>query len=206
MKILLFVLAAAGGYVAGSINPAIILSRLVYKKDIRKCGSGNPGFTNFKRSFGWGLAWLVLILDLFKAAAADILFAWLFSRSGVDFAFGAAYTGVFCLIGHVYPIWYGFSGGKGFLVCLSNIFAVDWRVGLMATGIMVVLVLTTQYMSLSTVTATLASPVLLILLGAPVPIVLIEAASAAFVAVRHRENFKRLLAGNESKFNILAKK
>lgn len=206
MKILILILAALCGYIVGSVNPAIILSRAVYHKDIRECGSGNAGFTNFKRSFGFKLAWVVLALDLFKAAAADLVFALLTEHYLGDHYIGAAIAGAFCLIGHAYPVWYGFKGGKGFLVTLSNVFVLDWRVGLIATAIMVILLLLTKYMSLSTVTATLISPLLLAVSAAPVYAVLIAAAEAIFVTVRHRENFKRLIAGNESKFNILAKK
>ena len=96
MKILLYILAAICGYVIAGMNPAIAISKAVYHKDIRECGSGNPGFTNFKRTFGNKWAWWVLVLDLSKAAVVVGLFAWLLSRQGVDFQLGAAYTGMFC--------------------------------------------------------------------------------------------------------------
>ena len=75
MKLSLFVLAALCGYVFAGLNPAIAISRAVYKTDIRECGSGNPGFTNFKRTFGGRLAWLVMVLDLSKAAVVTVLFS-----------------------------------------------------------------------------------------------------------------------------------
>ena len=95
MKILLYILAALCGYVVAGMNPAIAISKAIYHKDIRECGSGNPGFTNFRRTFGNKWAFVVLFLDLLKAAAITLLFAWLLSRKGVDFQFAAAYTGVF---------------------------------------------------------------------------------------------------------------
>ena len=205
MKILLFTVAALGGYLIAGINPAIALSRAIYKKDIRECGSGNPGFTNFKRTFGNKWAWWVLVLDLLKAAIASLLFAWLLTLKGVDFQLGAAFTGAFCMLGHAYPLQFRFKGGKGFLVCLSTVYVVDWRVGLIATGIMCLLLLITKYMSLSTVTAILASPPLLIPFGASLPTVLIVGGCAIFMAIRHRANFKRLLAGTESKFRFGSK-
>ena len=206
MKIFLFVMAAVCGYFVAGINPAIALSKAIYKKDIRTCGSGNPGFTNFKRTFGNKWAWWVLVFDLSKAALAVGLFAWLLSLVEVPFQFGAAYTGIFCMIGHAFPILYKFKGGKGFLVCLSVMYLIDWRVGLIATGIMIVLLLTTKYMSLSTTVAMLLCPILLIPFRASLPVILMAAACAIFMAVRHAENFKRLFKGKESKFSLKSKK
>ena len=202
MKILLYILAAVCGYVIAGMNPAIALSKAIYKKDIRECGSGNPGFTNFKRTFGNKWAWWVLVLDLSKAAVVVWLFAWLLSRQGVNFQFAAAYTGIFCMLGHAFPFQFKFKGGKGFLVCLSTMYVIDWRVGLIATGIMIVLLLTTKYMSLSTTLAMLLCPILLIPFGASVPVILLATFCAVFMAVRHKENIKRLIQGKESKFNI----
>ena len=202
MKIFLFIAAAICGYVVAGMNPAIAISKAVYKKDIRECGSGNPGFTNFKRTFGNKWAWWVLVLDLSKAAVVVGLFAWLLSRQGVDFQFGAAYTGIFCMLGHAFPFQFKFKGGKGFLVCLSTMFVIDWRVGLIATGIMVVLLLTTKYMSLSTTVAMLLCPILLIPFGASIPVICMSAGCAIFMVIRHKENFKRLIKGTESKFSL----
>ncbi len=206
MKVILYILAAVCGYFIAGMNPAIVLSKAIYHKDIRECGSGNPGFTNFKRTFGNQWAWWVLILDLSKAAVVVGLFAWLLSRQGVDFQLGAAYTGIFCMLGHVFPIQFKFKGGKGFLVCLSTMYVIDWRVGMIATGIMVVLLLITKYMSLSTTIAMLLCPILLVLFGASIPAVLMASFCTVFMAVRHKENFKRLIKGTESKFSLKGKK
>ena len=206
MKILLFIAAAVCGYAVAGMNPAIALSKAIYKQDIRECGSKNPGFTNFKRTFGGKWAWWVLVLDLSKAAVVVGLFAWLLSRQGVDFQLAAAYTGIFCMLGQAFPFQYRFKGGKGFLVCLSTMYVMDWRVGLIATGIMVALLLTTKYMSLSTTVAMLLCPILLIPFGASVPVILMAAACALFMAVRHKENFIRLIRGEESRFSLKSKK
>ena len=206
MKTFLYIMAALCGYVVAGMNPAIAISKAIYQKDIRECGSGNPGFTNFKRTFGNKWAWWVLVLDLSKAAVVVGLFAWLLSRQGVDFQLGAAYTGMFCMLGHAFPFQFKFKGGKGFLVCLSTMYVIDWRVGLIATGIMVVLLLVTKYMSLSTTLAMLLCPILLIAFGASVPVILMATFCAVFMAVRHKENFKRLIKGTESKFTLKGKK
>lgn len=205
MKILLYIFAAICGYVVAGINPAIVISKAVYHKDIRECGSGNPGFTNFKRTFGNKWAWWVLLADLAKAAVVTAVFAWLFGKVCGDRQLGAAYTGLFCMLGHAFPFWFGFKGGKGFLVCLSTMFVIDWRVGAIAALVMCILLLTTKYMSLSTVTAILLCPVLLVPFGASVYVVCIAAACAVFMAVRHKENFRRLINGTESKFYFKSK-
>ena len=206
MKIFLYIMAALCGYAVAGMNPAIAISKAVYHKDIRECGSGNPGFTNFRRVFGNKWAFAVLILDLLKAAAVTVLFGWLLSKKGVDFQFAAAYTGIFCLLGHVFPFQYKFKGGKGFLVCLSIVFVVDFRVGLIAAVLLHLLLLVTKYMSLSTVITLLASSVLIYLFGASLPVTLMMLGCALLVALRHKENFIRLRNGTESKFSFKSNK
>ena len=199
---LLYISAAVTAYLVAGWNPAITFSKAVYKKDIRTMGSGNPGFTNFKRSFG-NLAWLILVLDLTKGALVVLLFAFLFERNCSGFyEFGAVYTGLFAVLGHSFPVWYGFKGGKGFLVGLSTLWVADWRVGALATLIMIVLLLTTKYMSLSTVTALVVSPLLFLAFGAESDVIITYAVTALFVLWRHRENFKRLFSGKENKFHL----
>lgn len=206
MTIFFYILASICGYLVAGLNPAIALSKAIYKKDIRGCGSGNPGFTNFKRTFGNKWAFWVLVLDLSKAAIVVGLFAYLLSRRGADFQFAAAYTGMFCMLGHAFPLQYQFKGGKGFLVCLSTMYVIDPRVGLIATGVMVVLLLTTKYMSLSTTLAMLLCPILLILFGASDTVILMVSVCVVFMAIRHKENFIRLAQGKESKFVLKTKK
>ena len=200
MKLLLWLAAAVVAYIVAAWNPAITLSKAIYHTDIRTCGSGNPGFTNFKRTFGNKWAWWVMALDMCKAGVVVLLFALLFRFFGIDFQIGAAFTGLFALIGHAYPVWYEWKGGKGFLVTVSVIFVVDWRIGLAAFALMTVLLLTTDYMSLSTVTALLLSPIAMIFMKTEPVAIVIVAAMVIFVAVRHKENFKRLLAGTEKHF------
>lgn len=205
MRAFLYILAAISGYLVSGWNPAITFSKAIYKKDIRECGSGNPGFTNFRRSFGNRYAWHVLVLDLSKAALVIALFAGLLSKNGVGYSFAAAYTGLFCMIGHAFPVWYKFKGGKGFLVSMSIIWFIDWRVGLIALALMLILLFTTKYMSLATVMAMLTCPVVLLVLDAPISVVCIYGACVLFMAIRHKENFKRLKNGTESKFKVKTK-
>lgn len=200
MKLFLWMAAAATAYVVASWNPAITLSKAIYHKDIRTCGSGNPGFTNFKRTFGNKWAWWVMALDICKAGAVVLLFALLFRFFGIDFQIGAAFTGLFALLGHAYPVWYDWKGGKGFLVTWSVIAVIDWRIGLGSFALMTILLLTTDYMSLSTVTALLLSPVAMFVLKTEPVAIIMTTCMVLFVAARHKENFKRLLTGTEKHF------
>ena len=202
MKALLYVSAAIAAYLVAGWNPAITFSKAIYKKDIRTCGSGNPGFTNFRRTFGNKWAWHVLVLDLSKAAVVVGVFAWLFGKYFDNYQFGAAYTGLFAMLGHAFPIWYKFNGGKGFLVSMSIIWFIDWRAGLIALFLMLLLLFTTKYMSLATVTAMLTSLIVLLIVNTQPSVVCIYAACVLLMVVRHKENIKRLINKSETKFEV----
>ena len=198
----IFALAAVCAYLISGINPAIILSKAIYGKDIRTLGSKNPGFTNFKRNFGMKWAIVVMALDLLKSALPAIAFGIVFDKLWGEWMLGVTFTCLFSMLGHAYPVWYGFKGGKGFLVCLSAMWAVDWKVGLTSTLIMVVLLLVTEYMSLSTTIAMLVCPFVIWLVGGEHPEIILSAISVLFMAWRHKENFVRLAKGTESKFQL----
>lgn len=201
-------IAAITAYLLGGVNFAIIMSKLLYGQDIREQGSGNPGFTNFKRVYGlnWA-AWTVMLLDILKTAApvciAMIVFSNLFGMG----QFGAAFTGLFGMLGHCFPVWYGFKGGKAFMAGFGTIWFVDWRMAIVATVIFLILLFTVKYMSVCACTASAVCPITLAILGAEHWVVLIiSALSALLVIVRHKENFKKLAAGTESKFSFSSKK
>lgn len=205
MTVLLCIMAAVCAYLIAGINPAIEFSKRIYHSDIRTCGSRNPGFTNFKRTFGNKWTWWVLAFDLAKGAVVTALFAYLFEHHLGQYQLGAAYTGLFALLGHAYPVWYQFKGGKGFLVYMSVIWFVDWRAGLIALCVMLLLLAITKYMSLSTVTALLTCPITLAVRRAPIAVIILCAVSVLYIAFRHRENFKRLINGTENKFAFKGK-
>ena len=198
-----FVLAAVVSYLVSGLNPAIILSKLIYKKDIREEGSGNPGFTNFIRVHGNKYAWFVFVLDILKSVVLCLVFGWLFVKTGAGSRqFGVAYTGVFALMGHAFPCWYGFHGGKGFLVNLGTLFFIDWRAGLIAFAVMSILLLTLKYMSLATMVGLAVGTILLIFFKADPIAIILYAACVLFMIIRHHANIGRLIKGTESKFSF----
>lgn len=205
MLVFLFIAAAICAYLIAGLNPAIIFSCGIYKQDIRTLGSKNPGFTNFRRTFGNRWAWWVLTIDLLKSAVVVSVFATLIHLFGGDFSFGAAYTGFFALLGHSYPVWYSFKGGKGFLAYLAVVFLIDWRAGLIAAHIMLILLFTTKYMSLATIVGMLTCPATLILVKADVPTICFCCAGVLFMIWRHKGNIKRLATGCETKFKVSTK-
>ena len=206
MIYLLFILSAAVAYLLCGINPAIILSKAVYRSDIRNEGSGNPGFTNFKRAFGWKLAWLVLLLDILKSVLPCAISGLLFAQFYGMWQIGVAYTGFFSMLGHAYPVWYKFSGGKAFLVGAGVIWLVDWRVGAIATLVFAFFLFVIKYMSLASIVAALVCPVAMAFLGfSHISVILFCIAGSALVVWRHRSNIVRLIAGTESKFHFVNK-
>ncbi len=202
MRAVIYILIALAAYLISAVNPAIVLSRLIYHTDIRTQGSGNPGFTNFRRVFGARYAWFVFALDLLKAALVTCAGGVLFHLRGDPWQTGIAYAGVFALLGHAFPVFYGFHGGKGFLVCLSTLWVLDWRAGGIATLLMVILLLTTKYMSLSTMVSLIAGTMCLALFDATLPACLMYAACVLFVILRHSANIHRLFRGTETKFTF----
>ena len=200
---LLCLAAALAGYLLGGVNPAIVLSRAVYHEDIRTRGSGNPGFTNFKRVYPGAAAWLVLALDIAKTALPVWAFSALFRRLFSLGQLGAALTGFGCMLGHAYPVWYRFRGGKSFIACFATVWFVDWRVGLCYLGVAAVLLAAARIMSLASVAAAASYPVSLAFFGfAPWTVELLAAASAALVIYRHRANLRRIAAGTEPRFTL----
>ena len=202
MKALAYIISAVFAYFVSGLNPAIIMSKAIYKKDIRTCGSGNPGFTNFKRVFGNKYAWFVFVLDILKGAVISVVAGLLFRAYVGSWALGVAYAGLFAMLGHAFPVYYGFKGGKGFLVCLSTVWFIDWRAGAIATAVLIIMLPLTKYMSLSTMSALVAGAVAVAAFGGGLAVSIMYAVCVLFVIVRHKQNIVRLVHGTESKFSF----
>ena len=208
MMIAVLCVSAVVSYLLGGLNGAIILSKLVYKQDIRDFGSNNPGFTNFKRTYGNGfVTWLVLIFDILKTALPVFLTALIMWQMFDKWQFGAQFSGMFCMIGHCFPVWYKFKGGKGFLAGFATIWFVDWRMTLIAMAVFFILLFTLKYMSVASCSAAAVCPIALAYLGpASIGVELMAIACALLVILRHIPNFKKLANGTESKFSLSSKK
>jgi acyl phosphate:glycerol-3-phosphate acyltransferase len=184
------------GYLLGSIPFGLLITRFAGLGDIRAIGSGNIGTTNVLRTGRKDLAAATLILDALKGTAAVLVV----SRWGPDAAIAAAF-GAF--IGHVFPIWLRFKGGKGVATYLGLLAAFAWPVALLFAAIWIGVALAFRYSSLSALTASLVSPVALLWLGHPKESVLF-AVLTLLLWVMHRANIRRLAAGTESRIGLKA--
>ena len=208
MEYLISLAFAAVAYLLGGVNGAIIMSRLVYGEDIRQLGSKNPGFTNFKRIHGFAPAtYGVMAIDICKTIlpvlAAQLTVEHLYGEGKL--AAAAALLG--CMLGHAFPVWYRFKGGKAVLTFLSGVWFVDWRAGLICFGIFLVILFTIRYMSVASMSFAVLFPVALFAIGCRNPITLVIMALAGILVVaRHHQNISRLKAGTESKFYLKKKK
>ncbi len=213
MLILMAVIAAAIGYLLGSINSAIITVRLLKHEDVRQFGSGNAGLTNTLRCFGKGCGLLTLLGDLGKGVLAVFLsqfLAHILLSGTADFYFYGAMAGIFAILGHVFPLYYGFKGGKGVLVGVSLFLVLDWRVFIILMCIFGIILLCSKYVSLSSIIATACCPPITFLMQYfwsggqwTLPWILIHVLQTVIMAVviitSHHENIQRLRSGTERK-------
>lgn len=199
-----YLAAALGfGYLLGSIPFGLVLTRIAGLGDIRQIGSGNIGATNVLRTGNKGLAALTLLLDGAKGAVA-VLLAHRFA--GPDAALMAGYG---ALLGHLFPIWLGFRGGKGVATGLGVLLGLDWRIGAACCVVWLIVAAVLRYSSLSALIAFAAAPLLALfmpLLWAPGgealgdrQLALFAAIVAAAIFVKHHANIRRLLSGTEPK-------
>lgn len=204
--IILSVTAAICSYLMAGINPAIILSHAIHKTDVRLYGSKNPGFTNYKRTFGGFDSWLVLILDMTKTVVPVLAFSLIFGSVLDERQLGAAIAGLFAMIGHAYPIWYKFKGGKAFVAGAVTIWFTDYRVAAIASAVFLLLLFTVKLMSLSSMTAGIMCPILLFVFGVDnKATIVLSILSVALLVWRHHSNIVRLVRGQEKKFYLFGK-
>lgn len=188
------VLALALGYLLGSIPFGLILTRLAGLGDVRAIGSGNIGATNVLRTGNKLLAAGTLLGDLLKGTAAVLLARYWFDGNAAPIAGLAAGLGAF--LGHLFPVWLGFKGGKGVATFIGVLLAVDWRACAAFGIVWLAVAALTRYSSLSALIASLAAPLALFLLGEPQAAALF-AVLTIIVWIKHRANIARLIAGTE---------
>ncbi len=199
LTILGVIICIVSGYLLGSINLSIEISARRYKDDIRRHGSGNAGMTNVMRTYGKRMAGLTFAGDFLKAVIASLVGRLVFGY------YGAMLAGLFCFIGHIFPIYYKFKGGKGVVTACAMVMMTNPDVCLILLAIFILLVLVTKYVSLGSVVALLFYPIVLERThgaGIPVIIALVMGLMCAFA---HRENIKRIYNGNENKLTFKKK-
>lgn len=189
-------------YVLGSLNFGVIWSALLYKDDVRAHGSGNAGSTNMLRSYGKKAAIMTLLGDMLKTALSCF----------IGILLGPAYyglyiSGLFCMLGHMFPVFFKFKGGKGVACLAIMVLMTDIRVFAVLIIMFFILVIGTKFVSLGSVICAMLYPVLLNRLNAAVPFGWLIATMVAFLIVfMHRENLKRLFEGKENKISLGKKK
>ena len=189
----------ACAYLLGSLSFAIIVCKLTLGRDIRDYGSGNAGLTNAYRTMGGAKTLLVLLGDLAKAAAALAIGGALLGQGGKLLA------GAFVILGHVYPAYFGFRGGKGVLVGAMTLLLFDWRIFLIALGLFIVAVAVTRWVSLGSILGAISFPfTMYYFYRSPLYTVVAVVLSGAVIYL-HRSNIKRILAGKENKFTLHSK-
>lgn len=217
---LCYVIMLCVPYLLAGVNFSIIVCKLKTGKDIRTMGSGNAGLTNAVRVMGKPLGGIVLIGDVSKAALGVWLvrmcFLWLGGVNTADYGSEmkwVEYMAVFmAIVGHCFPLYYGFKGGKGVLAAVSGIFVLDWRIACILLGIFIVIVAISKYVSLGSIIASSCFFIAAALFGYfangdPAWIVntIIAAFCGLLIDVRHRANIGRLIAHNEKKFGEKSK-
>jgi glycerol-3-phosphate acyltransferase PlsY len=190
-----FLAGAIVAYLLGSIPFGLVLAKLGGYGDIRHIGSGNIGATNVLRTGNKGLAALTVLLDAGKGAVAVALA----EQLGPDMA---AIAAVFALLGHLFPVWLGFKGGKGVATSGGILIAYAWPVGLVAFATWLGLAFLTRYSSLAALVAALLSPLYAWLLIGDPQTTQVVAVLAVLVVLRHHANIRRLLKGEESKIRL----
>ena len=187
------------GYLLGGINGAILLSKLVEKDDVRRHGSGNAGFTNFFRNYGKRTSLLVILIDAAKAAVSCLLGGWLLGKYGLRTE-GMLLGGLAATLGHDFPAFLGFRGGKGIVCGFATALVTDWRVGLILFAVFALVYFLTHYVSLASVLCALGFFVSFWLFYPGRPFVLILSGCLSALAIfLHRENIGRLVKGQERK-------
>ncbi len=191
-------LALGFGYLCGSIPFGLLLTRLAGTADLRSIGSGNIGATNVLRTGRKDLALATLLLDALKGAAAVLIAG--FVAPGV--AELVAALGAF--LGHVFPVWLNFRGGKGVATYLGCLLALDWMVGLVFVALWIGVAMATRYSSAAALTASAATPLAALLLGRP-GVAALFSLLTLLLWVMHRANIARLVNGTESKIGSSSK-
>lgn len=202
MELIYTIAVGIVSYLIGSINSSILISKAVMGKDIRESGSGNAGATNMLRTMGKKYAIITLIIDILKGVVA-LLLAKLAIRFGA-YAVSTYIAGVAVVIGHNFPVFFGFKGGKGVATSLGVILLLDWKIGLITLIIALAIMAVSKYVSLGSIMAALVfviiqTVVMIVTDNFDITRFLCVLILGGLLIIRHRANIVRLLNGSENK-------
>ena len=204
MNIILLFLAVAGGYLLGSIPTSVWAGKIFHGIDVREHGSGNAGATNVIRVLGWKTGIPVMIVDIGKGwLAASLPLIFNLAEKNTDMMISMQITtGMAAMIGHVYPVFAGFRGGKGVGTTFGVLLSLNPLLTLSCLGVFLAVLFISGYVSISSMSAGAAFPILLFtVFKTPSPVFRIFSIVVALaLIITHRTNIKRLLKGEESKF------
>ena len=212
-------LAALVAYFCGCFNGAVIVSKYILRDDVRNHGSGNAGLTNFFRTFGGPLTFVVILTDVLKAIVAILVSVWLgglfdprilpaapLENQAMILVFFKYWGGLFCLLGHMFPCTFHFKGGKGILSGGTIAIMIDWRIAVVVWGGFLILTALTRYVSLGSLWAGASFPFISWYCYPQTPIIVLAFCLGGLIVWKHRANIQRLLAGNENKLSFHRKK
>ena len=194
-KVILIIAA----YLIGSINFSILLSRLISGQDIRKSGSGNAGATNMLRTYGKKMGVITLLLDVFKGIAVILICRLLKVEKEWEYV-----SAVFVILGHNFPLYFGFKGGKGVATSLGAVLMLNWKIGLIVAVIAISIMAITRYVSLGSIIGGaifIIAQVISMLVFEEFNVIrfVCVLVMGGLLIIRHHANIKRLLSGTESK-------
>ena len=206
----IYILVAIIAYAIGSINFSVLISRKMAGFDVREKGSGNAGTTNMLRAIGIKAAIITLICDILKGVLA-ILVAFVIGKmtQTADKALLVQLAGILVVVGHTFPIFFEFRGGKGIATALGVLLITNWRIGLICLVFAVILIAITRMVSVGSMSAAILFPVLTLFIGDNFIVAqggfkyfVYSLILAGFVIFNHRENIKRIMNGTENKISF----
>ena len=195
-----YVISVILGYLMGCSSMAYYIGKWK-KQDIREAGSGNLGASNTAVLFGWTAAVAVAVHDIGKAALAVLLCRWLFP----DLEYAGAAAGVACVVGHIFPFYLKFKGGKGMASYFGVVLALNWKMALVLAVVMILITLITDYISLAAISMSLVTPAYTVIMAHNWILAMILAVGTGVMLYKHRENIVRIATHQEIGLRSTAK-
>ena len=196
------IIASLIGYILGIIQPAYFLSKMVGKMDIREHGSGNAGASNITAIMGWKYGFIVGLVDILKGVFAVLVVKWIYPAHP-DLAY---LSGIMAIIGHIFPFFMKFRGGKGVATLVGMMFGLNWKLGIIFAFLVAVPALLTDYIVVGSFTSFVALPIVTYISGYPIVFTLVSVCLTILCFYLHRANIQRIINKEELKISAVMKK